>query len=125
MRPYNTLPHVVGKGEREMHVGVATGNPVIAFSGEIDLATASGMLWALEPWVRAGGPVTVDLSQVTFMDSTGVHALVDTARTLGDRGCIVIHGAHNGLSKVFELLMLQQIPNIHVIDCCVLVEAAS
>ena len=59
------------------------------------------------------------------MDSTGVHALVDAARTLGDRGCILIHGAHDGLSKVFALLRLDWVPNIHVIDCCVLVAAAS
>lgn len=107
-----------------MHVGVASGNPVVAFSGEIDLATAPGMSAALEPWVEAGGPVTVDLSEVTFMDSTGVHALVDAARALGGRGYIVIHGAHGGLSKVFQLLMLEQVPNIHVIDCCVLAVAS-
>jgi anti-anti-sigma factor len=108
-----------------MHVGVASGNPVIAFSGEIDLATSPEMSSALEPWTRAGGPVTIDLSEVTFMDSTGVHALVDAARALGDRGCIVIHGAHDGLSKVFALLRLDWVPNIHVLDCDVLVAAAA
>jgi anti-anti-sigma factor len=107
-----------------MQVAVASGNPVIAFSGEIDLATAPGMSSALEPWIRAGGPVTVDLSEVTVMDRTGVHALVDAARALGDRGCIVIHGAHDGLSKVFALLRLDWVPNIHVIDCCVLAVAS-
>lgn len=106
-----------------MHVDVRTGNPVIAFSGEIDLAVAEAVSSALQPWVDAGGPVTVDLSEVTFMDSTGIHALLQAARGLGDRGCIIIHGAHDGIQKVFELTMLDSIPNVHIIPCMVLVEA--
>ena len=43
---------------------------------------------------------------------------------LGDRGCIIIHGAHDGIQKVFELTMLDSVPNIHIIPCTVLVEAA-
>jgi len=107
-----------------MHVGVSTGNPVIAFSGEIDLATAESFVSALGPWVEAGGPVTVDLSKVTFMDSTGIHAVIGAAEALGDRGCIIIHGAHDGIQKVFELTMLDSVPNIHVIPCEVLTKAA-
>jgi anti-sigma B factor antagonist len=106
-----------------MHVGVTTGNPVIAFSGEIDLATAEGFASALKPSVERGGPVTVDLSKVTFMDSTGIHAVIEAARGLGDRGCIIIHGAHDGIQKVFELTMLDSVSNIHIIPCAVLVEA--
>lgn len=107
-----------------MHVGVRTGNPVIAFSGEIDLAVAEAFSSALQPYVDAGGPVTVDLSEVTFMDSSGIHAIIEAARGLGDRGCIIIHGAHDGIQKVFELTMLDSVSNIHIIPCTVLVGAA-
>jgi anti-anti-sigma factor len=61
-------------------VHVTTGNPVIAFAGELDMATAHAMHTAFEPWIRAGGPVVVDLSEVTFMDSTGIHALLKAAK---------------------------------------------
>ena len=97
---------------------------MIAFAGEIDLATAERCHLALQPWVEAGGPVTVDLSEVTFMDSTGIHAVIDAAKALGDRGCIIIHGAHDGIQKVFDLTMLDSVPNVHIIPCMVLVEAA-
>jgi hypothetical protein len=43
---------------------------------------------------------------------------------LGDRGCIIIHGAHDGIQKVFELTMLDEVPNVHIIPCRMLVEAA-
>ena len=107
-----------------MNVGVTTGNPVISVSGEIDLASAEGFLTALRPWVETGGPVTVDLSKVTFMDSTGIHAVIEAAEALGDRGCIIIHGAHDGIQKVFELTMLDSVSNIHIIPCTVLVGVA-
>ena len=108
-----------------MCVGVEAGNPVIAFSGEIDMATAEGVSSALRPLVEAGGPVTVDLSHVTFMDSSGIHALWEAARGLGDRGCIIIHGARKQIEKVFELTMLDSVPNIHIIPCMVLVDRAA
>ena len=108
-----------------MHVDVTTGNPVIAFSGEIDLATADGFLSALMPYVEKGGPVPVDLSKVTFMDSTGMHAVFEAAQALGDRGCIIIHGAHDAIQKVFELTGLDAVTNIHIIPCRVLVEEAA
>ena len=108
-----------------MDVDVTTGNPLIAFAGEIDMATSDRFASALQPWVEAGGPVTVDLSGVSFMDSTGISALVRVAKALGDRGCIVIHGAHGSVQKVFEITGLDSVPNIHIIPCMVLVEEAA
>jgi anti-sigma B factor antagonist len=104
-------------------LGVSTGNPVVALSGEIDLATAAAVGASLEPWVRAGGPVILDLSDVTFMDSTGLHALVKAAKELGDRGCIIIHGAHGALWTILQLSQLGRVENMHFIECTVLVPA--
>jgi anti-sigma B factor antagonist len=106
------------------NVQVATGNPVIAFAGELDMATAGAMHTALEPWTRAGGPITVDLSEVTFMDSTGIHALLKAASALGDRGCIIVHGAHGSVKKVLDITGIDAGSNIHVIGCTVLAAAA-
>lgn len=101
-------------------VHVTTGNPVVAFAGELDMATAGAMHTALDPWTRVGGPITVDLSKVTFMDSTGIQALLKAAKALGDRGCIIIHGAHGSVKKVLDLTGIDAGPNIHVIGCTVL-----
>ena len=102
-------------------VAVSTGNPVVTLSGEIDLATARGVSSALEPWVRAGGPVIVDVSEVTFMDSTGLHALIKAAKALGEDGCIIIHGAHGPVWTALQLSQLdERVENIHFIECSVL-----
>jgi anti-sigma B factor antagonist len=105
-------------------VQVKTGSPVISFAGELDMATAGAMHSALEPWTRAGGPVTVDLSEVSFMDCTGIHALLKAASALGDRGCIIVHGAHGSAKRVLDITGIDAEPNIHVIGCTVLAPAA-
>ena len=104
---------------------VKSGNPVLFLSGEIDMASAEGITSALRALIEAGGPVTIDLSDVTFMDSTGLHVLVEAARALGDRGCIVVHGANGGVAKVIDIVQLTQAEeNIHIIECLVLARAA-
>lgn len=56
---------------------------VLAVRGEIDLGTAPLLRKVLLPVLEhETGPVVVDLSEVAFMDSTGVHVLVDTLERL-------------------------------------------
>jgi anti-sigma B factor antagonist len=63
----------------EHHQDVA----VLNVHGEIDLETAPALRETLLPVLeRQTGPVVVDLSEVSFMDSTGLHLLVDTLRQL-------------------------------------------
>ena len=63
----------------EHHQDVA----VLSVHGEIDLWTAPMLGEVLLPILeRETGPVVMDLSEVLFMDSTGVHILVDTRRRL-------------------------------------------
>jgi anti-sigma B factor antagonist len=56
---------------------------VLSVHGEIDLGTAPMLREALLPALEhQTGPVVVDLCEVPFMDSTGVHLLVDTLQQL-------------------------------------------
>jgi anti-sigma B factor antagonist len=104
---------------------VRSGNPVLFLSGEIDMGSAEGVASSLRPLIEAGGPVIIDLSNVTFLDSTGVHVIVDAAKALGERGCVVIHGANGAVAKVIEITRLAEVrENIHIIECTVLMRAA-
>jgi anti-anti-sigma factor len=51
-------------------------------SGELDLVAEPHLNQALEQ--ASGTPVTVDLSELAFMDSTGLRALLGAARTYPD-----------------------------------------
>ena len=52
------------------------GERVVVFRGDLDL-NASEALWRCIEQVRGGGrPVTVDLAETTFMDSSGINVLL-------------------------------------------------
>lgn len=64
----------------------------IRLTGEMDMATADQLDSVVAPAVSQGGPVTLDISNLDFMDSSGLHAILRAATSLTDR-CVVIHGA--------------------------------
>ena len=57
---------------------------LIAVSGEIDMATVGGLRDALEQAAGANGDVWLDLSEVEFMDSTGLTELVRRHNAMND-----------------------------------------
>ena len=60
---------------------------VLAVSGEIDIASAPRLITSLnEALGECTSPVVVDLSRVTFMDSTGLALLLNAHRRLARRG---------------------------------------
>jgi anti-sigma B factor antagonist len=87
----------------EAHTGGETA--VIAVSGELDLASGPEFEAELE---RIKGPDTqllvVDLSQLDFMDSTGLSILVRTHQRLTEEGCEM--GLVRGAPQVQRLLDL-------------------
>lgn len=62
-----------------MTVETGDGRSRVIVAGEVDLATAGALEHATRD-ALAAGPVTVDLSAVTFMDSAGLRTLGDLAR---------------------------------------------
>ncbi len=59
-------------------IDVSHDGPVwmLAVSGEHDLSTAPNLVRALEQAFEAGGPIVVDLTEVGFMDSAILKALL-------------------------------------------------
>jgi anti-sigma B factor antagonist len=64
---------------------------VVTPSGSLDLASAPKLKWALFDLLDEGhGGFIVDLSRVSFIDSTALGVLIGFKRSLGSRGQIVI-----------------------------------
>jgi anti-sigma B factor antagonist len=96
---------------------MAYGSNMFSVSGELDLATAPLMNVAIAHAVSRGGPITIDMSDLTFVDSTGVRAILESANGL-PTGCIVLHGVHDEVGRVIELMGVGEArPNLHVIPC--------
>jgi anti-anti-sigma factor len=89
---------------------------VLSVRGEIDLGTAPVLLELLRPVLERGtGPVVVDLSEVPFMDSTGVHLLLDTFQQLEDqsRRLAITCRERGQVHRLFALVGLLDAVTVH------------
>ncbi len=87
---------------------------VIRLTGELDMSTAPELDQVLEAAVEHGGAILVDLSELRFMDSTGIHTLMKAARSLGGRGCLILHGEQERVGRVFDLVGINgNVPGLH------------
>jgi anti-sigma B factor antagonist len=81
------------------------GYELLSVGGELDIATASRMIAALnEALSEMDGALIVDLSDVVFMDSTGLALLMNARRRVMRRGegfAIVCPGGP--IARVFEI----------------------
>jgi anti-sigma B factor antagonist len=90
----------------------AEGVTLLEVFGELDLETADELrdagIKALSPY---GGTVRIDLAGVTFMDSTGLAALIQIRQQAGDAHRVLVQNprpnvqrilAITGLDKLFE-----------------------
>ena len=80
------------------------------------MATVPMMNIAIVDAVARGGPISMDLTDITFLDSTGFGAILKAATDLPS-GCIVLHGVHDGVSRVTALMGVDKKENIHVLPC--------
>ena len=77
---------------------------IVAVEGELDLARAPSLKWALIDALEAGrNHLVVDLSATTFMDSTGLGVLVGVNRSLTTEARLAIVCPRASLLKIFEL----------------------
>lgn len=70
-----------------------TGAPGVLVRGDVDIATAPRLTHAVDEAIRGTrGVFVIDLCEVTFLDSSGVHMLVRARALLGreDRDLVVI-----------------------------------
>ncbi|MFI8192427.1 STAS domain-containing protein [Streptomyces sp. NPDC085946] len=89
------------------------GVTVVMVKGEIDHHTADPLRQALTPPDGLTRPRTVaDLSGVTFMDSSGINALITAHQAHGDEGRLRLAGVRPQVLRVLRLVGVDAL-----IDC--------
>jgi anti-sigma B factor antagonist len=89
----------------------------VVLEGDLDLAAIKTFKRAMRPAIQHGGPVTIDASQLMFMDSTGIRLLIDAADRLKPNGCLIIHGLNDRIRRVIELTGIRdRVENLHLLD---------
>ena len=94
-------------------VSAEDGSPVIFVRGEIDAATV-GRLEACFDAVADAGPttVTVGFEHVTFMDSSGINAILDLRRRLGTSARIRLQDCSPAVVRMCDIIGLDEVPEV-------------
>ena len=86
--------------------------PRVTLEGEIDVATSSELRTALAGLLDAGATsIIVDLTEVTFIDSSGLGVFVSTFKQLRSRdgGMLRLVGPTGNVRKVLEITGLDAV----------------
>lgn len=88
---------------------------IVHVSGEIDVTSAAVLRDALEALIADGRRrLTLDLSEVTFMDSTGLGIVVGRLKRLSRHGgTMTVAAAHPRVLRVFSITGLDQLLDVH------------
>jgi anti-anti-sigma factor len=88
--------------------GVVDGASIIVIDGELDLVSAPHLVEAMSNLAEGREPVVLDLSSVTFVDSSGVRALLDVERIVGDKGRrLALFRPGVGVTRLLDLVDLR------------------
>ena len=85
----------------------------IALSGELDALTVRALNEALAN--ENGAPlVTLDVSGLTFIDSTGLHAIATYAQSREPDAIVTLTGASPHIKRLFEITRLTHLPQLRI-----------
>lgn len=81
--------------------------PVLKLSGDLDIATVPQLESALETWGSGRSTVVLDLTEISFFDSSAVGVLVDWySRLSRSGGGLYVEGASPHVRAVLEAMEL-------------------
>jgi len=94
------------------------GTATVAVRGEVDLYTASGLWDAIDAAIaEEPHELIVDLSDVTFLDSTGLNVLVRAHKRLQPvSGSVIVRGARPQVSMALEITKLNKVVAVEAAD---------
>ena len=88
--------------------------PVVAVSGEVDVYSAPALRDGLADLLQSGTSVVVDLTDVGFLDSTGLGALVAARTAASEHGAsLPLVCTHQRILKLFTITGLDGVFRIH------------
>lgn len=93
-----------------------TSPPGFRLVGEVDLSNASRLSEILLGAVQAGGDITLDLSEVTFMDSTAIQVLLRAGKRIEGRGRLVLYRPGTLVQNVLKLIKADQLPGLDIVE---------
>ena len=100
MSVFEIAPLVNGKGLR--------------LEGELDLAAAPRLTEAFLDLASSEGEVHLDLSEVSFLDSSGLRVILALARSRADIGSVVLLDPSAAVVRIFEIMGIDEHPGVEM-----------
>lgn len=92
----------------------AAGKAVVAFQGDVDLEHSPAARKVLLDCVEGGRDVVVDMSGVSYIDSSGIASLVEALQSARHKGTAFSLAAVSPAAlRVFQLARLDKVFTIH------------
>ncbi|MDP9295415.1 MAG: STAS domain-containing protein, partial [Actinomycetota bacterium] len=103
--------------EAEMEYSIEHGEAGITLevSGDIDMATAERLAEALEVCLEWDGQITIDLSGVGFMDSSGLRVIIQASQSLNGDDPLSLRSPQPPVARLFEIAGLLDLPSIEMV----------
>ena len=98
----------------EHRVREEAGAAIVSLTGEVDLEHSPRARALLLEWVERGSRVLVDLSEVTYIDSSGVASLIEAFQLARKRSVdFALADVSPAALRVLELARLDRVFTIH------------
>jgi anti-anti-sigma factor len=98
----------------QLRISQEPGSADLVLAGEVDLASVGVLEEALAAAAASGRPISVDLAGVTFIDSTGIQAILRCALSLNGRGPLVIRNPSAMAVRILEIMGIADTPDLEV-----------
>ena len=100
----------------EIQVSFTPDALIVSVTGEVDMGTAPRLAEAFEGASARTRLVVVDLTDVSFVDSSGLNALLQSQRALAERGLSlrIVAPTTGVVRRVFEIANLTE--PLHVVE---------
>jgi len=82
--------------------------------GELDLDTSTILIDRLASLAAEDGDLRLDLSELAFIDSSGIRSLLILSESLGSRGLLVLQSPAEPVLRTLELVGIEQAENIEI-----------
>ena len=82
--------------------------------GELDLAAAPRLTEALLDFASSEGELHLNLSGLTFLDSSGLHVILALADSRGDDRPVVLLNPHTLILRILEIMRIDEHPRIEI-----------
>ena len=86
---------------------------VLSLRGEFDLAETHNFEAAAEALLDGQREIVLDLTELTFLDSSGIRAIVDLSKRVEPRP-VVIRNADGSVAKVLDIVNIEQPGHIRI-----------